>query len=59
MANFEQSEGVFTIEDAITVIKKYAEIKKIVDEYNRGISGNVFTNDKYFRRILDVFSKVE
>lgn len=47
------------IENAVKIIKQYSEIKKIIDEYNRGISGNVFTNDKYFRRILDVFSEVE
>lgn len=49
---------VATIEDAVKIIEQYSKIKKIIDEYNRGISGNAFANDKYFRRILDVFNEV-
>ena len=36
-------------------LEQFAKIKKIIDEYKRQSSSNVFTNDKYFRRILEVF----
>ena len=36
-------------------LERYEKIERIINEYRRQISGNVFTNDKYFRRILEVF----
>ena len=36
-------------------LEKYEKIEQIIGEYKRQPSGNVFTNDKYFRRILEVF----
>lgn len=35
--------------------ERYEKIEKIIEEYKRQPSGNVFTNDKYFRKILEVF----
>jgi hypothetical protein len=50
---------VATIENAITVIEKYAEIKKIVDNWN---SSDIVDDEneisQYFQQILDVFSEV-
>jgi len=36
-------------------LDRYEKIEQIISEYKRQPSGNVFTNDKYFRRILEVF----
>ena len=36
-------------------LERYAKIARIIDEYKRGTSRNAFTNDKYFRKILEVF----
>ena len=36
-------------------LQRYNEIEQIIDEYKRQPSGNAFTNDKYFRKILEVF----
>ena len=36
-------------------LQRYNEIEQIIEEYKKGTSRNVFTNDKYFRRILEVF----
>lgn len=36
-------------------LERYEKIEQIISEYKRQPSGNVFTNDKYFRRILEVF----
>ena len=36
-------------------LQRYNEIEQIIEEYKKGNSSNVFTNDKYFRRILEVF----
>lgn len=38
-------------------VEKYEKIEQIISEYKRQPSGNVFTNDKYFRRILEVFER--
>ncbi len=38
-----------------TRLQRYNEIEQIIEEYKKGNSSNVFTNDKYFRRILEVF----
>ncbi len=38
-----------------TAFERYGKIEQIISEYKRHPSGNVFTNDKYFRRILEVF----
>lgn len=38
-----------------TRLQRYNDIEQIIDEYKRQPSGNVFTNDKYFKRILEVF----
>ena len=38
-------------------LAQYTKIKQIIDEYKRQPSGNVFTNDKYFRKILEVFEE--
>lgn len=57
-------EAPFTSEEPITLkaassictrLERYNDIEQIIEEYKRQPSGNVFTNDKYFRRILDVF----
>ncbi len=52
------SEEPFTLKAAVRCMRKlerYEKIEQIIDEYKRSPSGNVFTNDKYFRRILEVF----
>lgn len=36
-------------------LQRYNEIEQIIEEYKKGTSRNVFTNDKYFKRILEVF----
>lgn len=36
-------------------LRRYNEIEQIVEEYKKGTSRNVFTDDKYFKRILEVF----
>ena len=36
-------------------LERYEKIEQIIGEYKRQLSGNVFTNDKYFRKILEVF----
>ena len=36
-------------------LERYEKIEQIISEYKRQPSRNVFTNDKYFRRILEVF----
>lgn len=41
---------VATIEDVITIIKKYAEIKKIVEGFNA-------VTTESFERILDIFKE--
>ena len=41
--------------EAFDKFEKYEKVKKIIEEYKRQPSGNVFTNDKYFKRILEVF----
>ena len=38
-----------------TAFERYEKIEQIISEYKRQPSGNVFTNDKYFRKILEVF----
>ena len=57
-------EAPFTSEEPITLraasaiydrLQRYNEIEQIIEEYKKGNSSNVFTNDKYFRRILEVF----
>lgn len=39
-------------------LERYEKIEQIISEYKRQPSGNVFTNDKYFRRILELFEEV-
>ena len=39
----------------ISKLERYEKIEQIISEYKRHPSRNVFTNDKYFRRILEVF----
>lgn len=36
-------------------LEKYEKIEQIISEYKRQPSRNVFTNDNYFRKILEVF----
>ena len=59
---------VATIEDAITVIQKYAEIKKIVDEFNATRDSSPMVERAYaeytknekvecFDQILDLFKE--
>lgn len=51
---------VTTIENAITAVKKYAKIKKIVDDWNTSdIVGDEQDISRYFQQILDVFSKAD
>ena len=45
--------------EAFDKFERYERVKKIVEEYKRQPSGNVFTNDKYFKRILEVFDEVD
>lgn len=40
---------------SISKLERYEKIEHIISEYKRQPSRNVFTNDKYFRRILEVF----
>ena len=42
-------------EGSISKLERYEKIERIISEYKRQPSGNVFTNDKYFKRILEVF----
>jgi ribonucleotide reductase beta subunit family protein with ferritin-like domain len=51
----EQSELFDLWVNCSDKLEQYAKIKQIIDEYNRQPSCNVFTNDKYFRKILEVF----
>ncbi len=57
-------EAPFTSEEPVTLramakcmnkLERYEKIEQIISEYKRQPSRNVFTNDKYFRRILKVF----
>lgn len=57
-------EAPFTSEEPFTLkamsrcmskLERYEKIEQIISEYKRQPSGNVFTNDKYFKRILEVF----
>ena len=51
-------EEPFTLKamaECTTKLERYAKIEQIISEYKRQPSGNVFTSDKYFRRILEVF----
>ena len=57
-------EAPFTSEEPVNLraasvicdrLQRYDEIEQIIEEYKRQPSGNVFTNDKYFKRILEVF----
>lgn len=51
---------VATIENTITVIKKYTKIKKIVDDWNSSDNaGDKQDIDRYFWKILDAFSEGE
>lgn len=61
---------VATIESAISVIKQYAEIKRVVDEFNATRDGSPMVEMAYaestkiekvecFDQILDIFSEVE
>jgi hypothetical protein len=56
-ASFTSEEPVNLKAAAIicTKLQRYNEIEQIIEEYKKGNSSNVFTNDKYFRRILEVF----
>lgn len=52
------SEEPFTLKATVRGMRKlerYEKIEQIISEYKRQSSGNVFTNDKYFKRILEVF----
>lgn len=52
------SEEPFTLKSAAKCMRKlerYEKIDQIISEYKRQPSENVFTNDKYFRKILEVF----
>lgn len=40
-----------------TMLERYEKIEQIIDKYRRQPSGNVFTNDRYFREILEVFEE--
>lgn len=57
-------EAPFTSEEPVnlkaaaiicTKLQRYNEIEQIIEKYKKGNSRNVFTNDKYFKRILEVF----
>ena len=52
------SEEPFTLKamaGCMSKLERYEKIEQIISEYKRQPSGNVFTNDKYFKRILEVF----
>ena len=52
------SEEPFTLKamaECTTKLERYAKIEQIISEYKSQPSGNVFTNDKYFRKLLEVF----
>lgn len=60
-------EAPFTSEESVnlkaaaiicTKLQRYNEIEQIIEEYKKGNSRNVFTNDRYFKRILEVFEEV-
>jgi len=56
-AHFTSGESI-DLKAASTIcdrLQRYDEIEQIIEEYKRGTSRNVFTNDKYFKRILEVF----
>lgn len=41
--------------ECMSKLERYEKVEQIISEYKRQPSGNVFTNDKYFRKILEVF----
>lgn len=51
----EEPSTLKAMAECMRKLEKYEKIEQIISEYKRQISGNVFTNDKYFRRILEVF----
>ena len=52
---WEEPWTIKAMAEAFDKFEKYEKVKKIIEEYKRQPSGNVFTNDKYFRKILEVF----
>lgn len=52
-APFTSEESLMT--KCISKLERYGKVEQIISEYKRQPSENVFTNDKYFRKILEVF----
>ena len=56
--DYEKQNELFGLwTDCSDKLERYAKIVSIIDEYKRQPSGNAFTNDKYFRKILEVFEE--
>ena len=56
------SEEPFTLKamvECMSKLERYEKIEQIINEYKRQPSRNVFTNDKYFQQIIDIFSEVD
>ena len=54
--DYEKQDALFRLwADCSDKLERYAKIVSIIEEYKRGNSRNAFTNDKYFRKILEVF----
>ena len=52
---FDEPRTLKAMAEYIAAFERYEKIEQIISEYKRQPSGNVFTNDKYFRKILEVF----
>lgn len=53
--NSEEPWTLKAMAGCMSKLERYEKIEQIISEYKRQPSGNVFTNDKYFRKILEVF----